>query len=140
MQPSRYKDEEILTAVRSQVALISRGISNFLQHNPRPDNFSLDLNYTGLLDAQFTGTDLHGANLTSALVMNCDLRDADLSRVTNFGGSIWFNSNWWRAKAISPELLDYLKKEYPFSASLVYPGNAENQSDYDVAIHRLQAK
>jgi hypothetical protein len=53
---------------------------------------------------------LTGAVFRRKLVSNVALDGADLSGVEDFAESKWEKSNWWKAKCISKELLEYLEK------------------------------
>ena len=55
---------------------------------------------------------LEGSVLTSArkLVSDALLDGTDLSGVVDFAESKWERSDWWKARCISQELLDYLEK------------------------------
>lgn len=62
-----------------------------------------------LFNADFKRTRFAGATFTRKLVSNVTLDEADLSGVKNFEESKWEHANWWKAKCISRELLEYLK-------------------------------
>lgn len=75
----------------------------------------LDFSNTNLqggafFNADFKRANFAGATFTRKLVSNVTLDRADLSGVKNFEESKWENANWWKAKCISRELLEYLEK------------------------------
>jgi uncharacterized protein YjbI with pentapeptide repeats len=71
-----------------------------------------DANLQGgaLYHAEFKGANFAGAAFTRKLVSNVTLDGANLSRIEDFAESKWEYSNWWKAKCISKELLEYLEK------------------------------
>lgn len=63
-----------------------------------------------LYHADFKRTNFAGATFTRKLVSNVTLDGANLSGVEDFAESKWEYSNWWKAKCISKELLEYLEQ------------------------------
>lgn len=63
-----------------------------------------------LYHADFKDTNFAGATFTRKLVSNVTFDGANLSGVEDFAESKWEYSNWWKAKCISKELLEYLEK------------------------------
>jgi len=63
-----------------------------------------------LYNADFTNAKFAGAVFRRRLVSDVILDGTDLSGVEDFAESKWERSDWWRAKCISKELLDYLEK------------------------------
>jgi Pentapeptide repeats (8 copies) len=61
-------------------------------------------------NADFSGAKFTGAVFRRRLVSYAILDGTDLSGVLDFAESKWERSNWWNAKCISQELLDYLEK------------------------------
>lgn len=109
---------------------VSDGLSNLWMNNRVAAPRGLDLGGVVFEDSQFNGLDFSNTNLqggalfnadfkranfagatfTRKLVSNVTLDQADLSGVKNFEESKWENANWWKAKCISRELLEYLEK------------------------------
>ena len=63
-----------------------------------------------LYNADFTSAKFTGAVFRRKLVSDAVLDGADLSGVVDFAESKWERSDWWKARCISQELLDYLEK------------------------------
>jgi Pentapeptide repeats (8 copies) len=74
-------------------------------------------------DVRFKGAKFRGATFTEARLISSErgknplasgvmFDDADLCDVTSFFGSNWSGANWWTAKCISPELYDFLLKNF----------------------------
>src|ERR1700730_525036 len=78
-------------------------------------NFSqADLSAAVLYRASFKNSTFRAANFKNVLVQDVLLDDADLSRVVSVDGSVWQGTtNWWDAKCVSPELLEYLVRTDP---------------------------
>lgn len=68
-----------------------------------------------LYDASFKNAIFKQANLRGSSILNVCLSGADLSEIApgHFEESTWEASNWWDAKAVSPELRSYLATHYP---------------------------
>ncbi len=66
---------------------------------------------------QFKDVSFVGANLRRRLFSGVALDGADLCGITDFDESKWEDTNWWQAKHISKELLDYLEKNDPVAFS-----------------------
>jgi len=71
-----------------------------------------DLARSILYRANFRNAIFQGADLSNASLRDVCLDGADLSAITNFAGSTWKNSNWKAASKISPELHQYLERNY----------------------------
>lgn len=74
-----------------------------------------DLDFTGanfsfgiLYNASFRRVHFNGATLKDLYVCKVALDGADFRGVTVYEGSKWEGSNWWDAKCVPQELLDYL--------------------------------
>lgn len=67
-----------------------------------------NLNFCILYNASFKSANFDGAKLKDVYVRNAILTDANLSHVTVYEGSRWEGSNWWDAKCIPQQMLDYL--------------------------------
>jgi hypothetical protein len=107
----------------------------------RPRGLILDLSgalpvYLGGED--LSGFDLRGAILTDVVFDRSKLEGANLSDVSQFDDSGWDSVAWWRAAAISPPLLAYLKKNFQYSSDAKYDPPATLE-DYDKEVVRLEA-
>jgi hypothetical protein len=77
-------------------------------------NFSrANLSFGILYNASFRGANFTGAKLKDIYVREVALNDADFSKVTVYDGSRWEDSNWWNAKCVPRQMLDYLLKVDP---------------------------
>jgi hypothetical protein len=84
-----------------------------------------DLDFTGahfnwgiLYNASFKRAHFNRATLRDVYIYKVALDDADFSGVTVYDGSRWENSNWWDAKCIPQQMLDYLLKVDPHPLTL----------------------
>jgi Pentapeptide repeats (8 copies) len=76
------------------------------------DPETVDLSGVVLAGVDLTNTNFSQANLKGALLWNSNFTGADLSKVEKFAGSDWQDTNWWKAKAISCDLVRYLKTNF----------------------------
>lgn len=104
----------------------------------KPVDGKPDLSYTDLFDVDFTSVDFGASDLTGADIDYSDFSNADLSKVERFEGSHWNRTQWWRAKAISPALVDYLSTHAAFDAAGDYRGPSSSQKDYDTRVKALR--
>src|SRR5207302_8110629 len=93
------------------------------------DGKNIDLSETSLDDANLTGINFHGDNLTSMTFSVVHLNQCDFSGVTQFQRSSFIGSNWWQASHINPDLLRYLEKEYSYDKKNLYPDKSHASSE-----------
>ena len=86
----------------------------------RPNASTLDLSATYFKDADWRGVDLSGDNIENMWLVWVNLKEANLDKITQFGGAVFFRVAWWEAKAVSPELLEGLVKDYPCEPGVEY--------------------
>ena len=72
-----------------------------------------NFNFGILYNASFKGARFNNATLKDVYVSKVALDGADFSGVTVYDGSRWEDSNWWNAKCVPQNLLDYLLKVDP---------------------------
>lgn len=109
---------------------VSDGLSGLWMNNKSTAPRGLDLGGVVFEDGQFNGLDFSNTNLQGGALYNADFKranfagatftrklvskvtldGADLSGVKDFAESHWEDSNWWKAKCISKDLLEYLEK------------------------------
>jgi len=76
------------------------------------DFSDVDFSNSIFFKSNFKDARLTGANLRGTLVWHVCLSGADLSGITRFEGSKWRDVDWQAAKAISPDLSEYITKNY----------------------------
>jgi hypothetical protein len=106
-------------AIDQQLSFMSGEIAKFLRGEIagwRPPGVGLDLSGAAWWSVDLSGADLHGANFYNAWVWEALLDRADLSGIESFEDSRWSDANWWKARAISPKLLEYLTANFPCDA------------------------
>jgi pentapeptide repeat protein len=133
--------------IESVVPTITAQIGNVLK-TPKPPGSQVDLSATFLKNGDWQGVNLDGVNLENTGFLWINIRNVDLTNVTNFTGANFYGTAWWEAKAINRPLLEYLKASYPYreenySGDKGFPGlrpNAFNQAAYDAALVRLTSQ
>jgi uncharacterized protein YjbI with pentapeptide repeats len=82
----------------------------------KADLMVADLSDADCLMANLTGAKLNGANLTGAKLEAAVLRGANLSLARLDGANLkdadFTNANWWRARGLTSEQIDLLKKKF----------------------------
>lgn len=81
-------------------------------NRPRPSGANLDFSGVSFFDCDCSGIDLKGANLERAELSWVDLKGAELSDIRHFDGLYVYHADWWDAKSISPQLLEFLEKDH----------------------------
>lgn len=108
----------------------------------RPSGQRLDLSTGRFYDCDWSGADLSGANIERIVMSHVDLKDADLSDITEFEGAYFFEVAWWDARKISPKLLEYLEKDedskYREGAKYGHKDELFTPQQYTAAVHRLK--
>ncbi len=123
------------------VQRISQQVGPVLR-TPRPSSDVIDLTATRFYDASWDGVDLGGANIQNIYFSWVSLEGANFSGISQFGGIYIFHSAWWRAARMSPELLQYLEKTYPWAEGAQYGPNSVTytQQQYSADLARLGVK
>jgi hypothetical protein len=83
-------------------------------YDDQDKSFSVDftnatLKHVVLANASFQRANFTNSNLSHVIV----LENVDLSEITQFGGSDWSETHWWKAKYVSFDLCKYLQKYFP---------------------------
>ena len=120
---------------------ISAQVGSVLK-TPRPSASTLDLSATYFKDADWRGVDLSGDNIENLWLVWVSLKDANLDKITQFSGAVFFHVPWWEAKSVGPELLEYLATNYPCDPSAEYGLNGEKFTPQHctAALDRLRHK
>jgi Pentapeptide repeats (8 copies) len=108
---------------------------------PRPKGQVVDLRSAWFNGGDWHGVDLSGADIENIDLRNTDLAGADLGEIRSFSRAYLWRTNWWDAKRISPELLEYLVSRAPLDENGRYGKNfvQVSQHDYEDAISRLKS-
>jgi uncharacterized protein YjbI with pentapeptide repeats len=124
--------------VQMEARLVAKYIADCLR-TYRPPNTPVDLSGAALWNADLSGIDLGDARLEETDLSSVDISGADLSKVKEFSDSRWQNTAWWRAKTISPLLLNYLQANAPFDPKTTYFKDAtRTKSEYLKEVARLK--
>jgi hypothetical protein len=127
------KMEGELSLLDDALRIVTAGIASSLRQRPPAEQ--ADLSHAELFAANLRAMDFGITDLTGTWLDYCDISDADLSQIHSFEGSVWSRAQWWRAKAIGPGLIRYLRTGYGFDAKLDYNGPKPTKEEY----HRLVA-
>lgn len=114
--PPEYLEE----ALNEEVRMVAASIIAFIRRTPRNDGQMLDLSGANLSTQDLKNLNLSNTDISDATFVGSTVMGIDLSNVKAFDDSDWSDVEWWRAKKIGSELLEYLKKEYPFNPSPQY--------------------
>ncbi|MBZ5538502.1 MAG: hypothetical protein LAO31_21365 [Acidobacteriia bacterium] len=101
----------VLDYFSSVAPRISAQVGSVLK-TPRPNGSTVDLSATYFRNADWRGVDLSGDNIENMWLAWMGLKDANLDKITQFRGAVFFHVTWWEAKSVSPELLEYLATNY----------------------------
>jgi hypothetical protein len=135
MSPADKKLYDTLNAeldyISSQLAILLKG--------KRPSSQALTFRSMALWDTDLQGADLSGADITSSTLSYLNLKGANLSAITDFANAVFWGSAWWESSEISPQLCDYLTKQYPLSAHVIYASSHKfTKEEYQEAVARLR--
>jgi hypothetical protein len=132
-----YKEE--YDYILSVLPEINQAVASLLK-GARPQGQELDLRSVSAYSCDLNGTNLYAANIENINLQYSDLKGADLGGITSFTGAYLYCTPWWEAKRISPELLDYLIRQYPYDATAQYGTRYVQvpQKDYEDSISRLR--
>ena len=98
-----------------------------------------DLSAANLSAADLRGSDLSGANLNETTLYTVNIKEANLSGITEYRNVSLLDTAWWQVSQISQNLLQYLIEAFPFDPNVIYPGHQSfSKSDYDAEIARLR--
>jgi hypothetical protein len=134
-EPERLKDDRLY----AEIGQLGTKIGPLLK-GARPAGISLDFHASGFWNCDWNGANLSGVDLTGTALYQTDLDGADLSGITKYEGANLFETPWWNAALISPELLKYLLHQNPHEVNERY-GSAlvfVSEASYETAISRLK--
>jgi hypothetical protein len=82
-------------------------------YDDQDKSFSVDftnatLKHVVLAHASFRRANFTHSNLSQVIVLD----DVDLSEITQFAGSNWSETHWWKAKSVSLDLCKYLQEHF----------------------------
>jgi hypothetical protein len=127
--------QQMLDATASEITEVGDAIVRHLKKSAGAN--TADLSNACLLSNDLSGLNLNAANLSGLDIEFTTVKDVDLVTVSQFDGSIWTGTPWWRAKTLSPALFEYLKTNYPYDPKQQsYPDNS-TATDYTTGLARL---
>lgn len=135
-EAQHYKEQTEKELLRCEDVLVQ-----LLKRTQRPQDLVIDLSgpsavYLGGKD--LSRLNLRGAVLTEVVFSTSKLDGADLWKVSEFDQSEWEDVAWWRVARLSRPLLEYLKKEFPYSQKGKYDKPA-TQDEYEKELARLES-
>ena len=120
-----------------ELKLVAKHLAGMLRE--RRPNQKVDLADVSLWFTDLSGINFNGVALDNAEIYGCNVANATFQDVTRFRGSIWKNTPWWRAERMNPELLRYLKNEFPFDNNTqYYQDTTPEQAEYLREVTRLE--
>ncbi|MGB7623844.1 MAG: hypothetical protein WBN92_15975, partial [Terriglobia bacterium] len=131
----------LLDYFTSVATKISAQVGSVLK-TPRPGASPVDLSATYFKNAEWRGVDLSGDNIENMWLAWLSLKDANLDKITQFRGAVFYHVAWWEAKSVSPELLEYLATNYACQPGAEYGPEGEKftSQQYAAALERLRHK
>lgn len=119
---------------------ITSTISRFLAS--RPKGAATDISGTYIVRPGWQGMSLEGVNISGALIVLGNLKNANLAGVADFSGLVFQQTAWWEAKSMSRKLLDHLKNVSPYSPTTQYGPDSKliSQSEYEDALKRIDVR
>lgn len=106
---------------------------------PRPQGQSLDLRFASF-EGDWKGANLSRANLAYSGLYRVNLQGANLSEITQFEGSSFYQTAWWEAARISTPLLDYLVQHWAYNPDQQYGSlrRRVEREEFQTALSRLK--
>jgi hypothetical protein len=110
-----------------------------LLKSSRPPDKKLDVEDMSFYSADLSRADLHDVSIEGCDFDSTKLEGADMSGIKSFAYTQFVRSTWWHAAKISPPLLAFLAKQFPFDPKGAdYPAGAQlSESDYQTSLERL---
>jgi hypothetical protein len=99
----------------------------------------LDLSGAAFRYSSLQGADLRYAKLTGSSFTYENIDGCDLGDVAEFENATFSSEVWWHAARVSPPLLAYLSKNYPYKPGRNYPNaTVLSSAEYVKNVERLQ--
>jgi len=139
------KQKDLVNVLSAEMAFLSQKIASLILQRAKSDESELDLSGAGISGSSLRNANLRHANISGAGFSSAILDDADMSDIDKFEASYFYFTPWWRAARISPKLLDYLERTWPYNANpgANYPPSATptpiSAADYAENLKRLHA-
>jgi hypothetical protein len=132
-------DQQNLNRLQAEIAETTSAIVPVLT-SVRPAKTELNLRSVDLFGVDLSASDLSGADIEASSFSYVLFDNANLDHITSFNTSTFQGSPWWHAARISPELLNYMKDNYPFDPQRTDYKKSRMQlseSDYQDSLKRL---
>jgi hypothetical protein len=132
-------DSQALADFHYEQTLVSQKIASLLKQR-KSESQSLNLSGAAIFQADLTGADLRNADLSRAAFDGVNFDGCDLTNLSKFQYlSVW-NSAWWHAAKIDPQLLNYLESQAPYKPGDQYSNaKAVTMEDYTSNLARLKS-
>lgn len=133
-------DESQINYTYAASRRVSSAIGRLLALRPR--NLPVDISKTYIYSADWQDVNLEGVNIAGMLIVQTNLKNANLAGVTDFANISVQKTAWWEAKSFNSKLFDHLKTTYPYNPSERYGPDSKSvsQSDYDEAVKKIDVR
>jgi hypothetical protein len=132
------EETQFLSLFYGKVSFLCGQIAPLLK-SPRPSGASLNLSSTGFYSCDLSHGSFENANLTDFYIAGGLIFDgATFKGVTGYKTATWANTAWWRALAIDPDMLAFLKTNFAYNSKGNYWPLDTSQEDYNTNIRRLE--
>jgi uncharacterized protein YjbI with pentapeptide repeats len=108
------QEQKTYDAEFEDIKLICSRVSPLMK-SKRPAGIKVDLRAVAWWDCDLSNSDLSGANLEAFTPTRINFKDADLTGATFLQDDVWKYTAWWRAAKLSPDLLAFLRKKWPYN-------------------------
>jgi hypothetical protein len=133
------QETSFLSLFYSKVSFLCAQIGPVLK-SPWPSRASLDLSSTAFYSCDLNRVSFENAILRDFWIAGgVTFENATFKGVTGYQSATWANTVWWRALAIDPDMLAFLKTNFAYDSSGNYWPLDTSQEDYNTNIRRLEA-
>ncbi len=129
------QEEKAYDAEFDDIKLICSRVSPLLK-SKRPVGVKIDLRSIAWWECDLSNSDLSGANLEAFTPTRINFKGADLTGVTFLQDDVW-DTAWWKAAKISPDLLTFLSQKWPYDPKIEYNDSSLSMQGYQDDIARL---
>ena len=130
-------NQNLYNCLKEELSYIS-AVMAILLKTPRPPSQALDFHSIALWNTDLKGVDLRGADISEASLSFLNVKGADLSGITKFGGNSIEHVAWWEASKIGPEFGSYLRTHFPVDVLNMYTvGQKFSIPEYEKELLRL---
>jgi len=109
----------------------------------RPSNGDFDLTGADFSNHDLSNIDFTNATIEHTVFYDCVVSGADFGNVAKYKDNDWKLNDWsltawWRARNITPDLLNFLQEHYKFKKTTKYNSdNTKDEKEYQREVDRL---